>query len=67
MSSQWSARDVLISAFLFNASSHVCAHTHPEPDTIKQARRGKALQALESFFSAGLDDPETTVRARQVL
>jgi hypothetical protein len=40
---------------------------HPQPGTLKQARRGKALQALETFFFAGLDDPETTVRARQVI
>ena len=35
---------------------------HPQPDTLKQARRGKALQALETFFSAGLDDPDMIVR-----
>ena len=46
---------------------YICISTHPKLDILKQARRGKALQALETFFSAGLDDPETTVRARQVL
>ena len=37
-------------------------YAHPQPDTLKQARRGKALQALETFFSAGLDDPDMIVR-----
>ena len=48
---------------------YVCMYIdgHPQPGTLKQARRGKALQALETFFFAGLDDPETTVRARQVI
>ena len=34
---------------------YICIDTHPEPDTLKQARRGKALQALGTFFAAGFD------------
>jgi hypothetical protein len=35
---------------------------HCKLDTLKQARRGKALQAIETFFFAGLDDPDKIVR-----